>query len=187
MRLKHATQRLELQVLSAEQAPAVLDFYQRNRSFLEPYEPARQKNFYTLDFQQRNLVYEYNAFLKFSYLRFWLFLKGQPRETIGSVCFSNFLKGSFCSCMLGYKLDRNYCGEGFMQEALTYLLPLVAQEYRFHRIEAYVMPSNAPSIHLLQKLHFQEEGLLREYAWIYDRWQDHLLYSLLFPSNGYSQ
>lgn len=182
MKLIHTTNRLVLQVLPADRAPAVLDFYSRNKDFLEPYEPARHPNFYTLPFQQRNLVYEYNSFLHFNQLRLWLFTEDCPEQAIGSICFSNILKGPFCSCMLGYKMDQAFCGQGYMTEALSYLLPVVAREYHFHRIEAFVMPSNDASVRLLQKLGFQEEGLLREYACIRNQWQDHLLYSILFHS-----
>lgn len=177
MNRTYTTNRLRLRILSDEEAQTVLDFYQRNHDFLAPVEPARHAAFYTLDFQRRNLAYEYNAFLKRSYLRFWLFLKEEPEKTIGTVCFTNFLKGPFCHCTLGYKIDRDYCGQGYMKEALSCLLPLVTEEYGFHRVEAYVMPSNTPSIHLLQALQFQQEGLIRDYAMIQNRWQNHLLFS----------
>ena len=40
----------------------------------------------------------------------------------------------------------------------------VMQEINLHRIEAYVQPDNAPSIRLLTRLGFQEEGYLHKYV-----------------------
>ena len=74
-------------------------------------------------------------------------------------------------------MDQDFCRKGYMKEALSFLLPVVADEYHLHRMEAYVMPSNVPSIRLLSSLDFQKEGLIREYALIQNRWQDHLLFS----------
>lgn len=177
MNFEYHTKHLVLKVLHPSQASMVLRFYQKNQSFLEPYEPSRHSNFYTLDFQRANLSYEYNAFLKSSYLRIWLFEKEYQELPVGTICFSNFLHGAFCNCMLGYKTDRDYLRKGYMAEALSFLLPLVCQEYHFHRIEAYVMPSNLPSIRLLEKLSFVQEGLLHDYAKIHGIWQDHYLYT----------
>lgn len=177
MNFEYETNRLILKILHPNYAYAVLDFYERNKDFLEPLEPARQHNFYTLDFQRTNLSHEYSSFLNSSYLRIWLFKKENPDVPIGTVCFSNFLHGAFCNCMLGYKIDHSHARQGYMTEALDFLLPLVCKEYHFHRVEAYVMPTNIPSISLLEKLSFSLEGVLKKYARIQGKWQDHYLYT----------
>lgn len=177
MKFEHQTEHLMIKVLHPNHAHLVLDFYKKNQHFLEPLEPFRVPNFYTLELQKSNLSYEYNSFIKSTYLRVWMFEKKQPDTAVGTVCFSNFLHGVFCSCMVGYKMDKDYLRKGYMAETLSYLLPLVCREYSFHRIEAYVMPSNLPSIALLEKLGFEPEGLLREFAQIQGKWQDHYLYT----------
>jgi ribosomal-protein-alanine N-acetyltransferase len=65
-----------------------------------------------------------------------------------------------------------------MQEALSLLIPAVMKEISLHRIEAYVQPDNIPSIQLLTRLGFKEEGYLQKYAEIQGNWTDHLLFSL---------
>lgn len=179
MNFEYETKRLILKVLHPNYASMVLDFYEKNKDFLEPFEPARQHNFYTLDFQRANLSHEYSSFLNSTYIRIWLFEKENLETPIGTVCFSNFLHGAFCNCMLGYKIDQQHVRQGYMTEALDFLLPLVCAEYHFHRVEAYVMPTNLPSISLLEKLSFSLEGVLKEYARIQGKWQDHYLYSYL--------
>ena len=81
--------------------------------------------------------------------------------------------------MIGYKIDQEHLQQGYMTEALAYLVPLVCQEYHFRRVEAYVMPDNEPSIHLLENLTFIREGMLHNFAQINGKWEDHYLYTYL--------
>src|SRR5207237_859660 len=46
-------------------------------------------------------------------------------------------------------------------------------------IEAACIPSNSPSIRVLEKCGFAREGLARRYLCINGVWQDHLLFGLL--------
>lgn len=179
MQFTYQTKRLLLRILSPEYAAVVNKFYQDNRQFLEPFEPKRPANFYQTDFHRSNLRCEYDAFLRLTYFRYWLFRKEDSDSPIGSVCFSNILHGAFQKCMLGYKLGEAYCHQGYMQEALASLIPIILKESNLHRIEAYVQPDNFPSIRLLSKLNFKEEGYLQKYAEIQGKWTDHLIFSYL--------
>lgn len=179
MQFTYQTERLLLKILSPEYAAVINQFYLDNKQFLEPFEPKRPQNFYTTDFHSSNLHCEYNAFLKLSYFRYWLFLKEDSDEPIGSVCFSNILRGAFHKCMLGYKLAEKHCQKGYMLEALSALIPIILKDLKLHRIEAYVQPDNFPSIRLLSKLDFKEEGYLQKYAEIQGSWTDHLIFSYL--------
>ena len=99
----YQSERLELRILKPDSSSAVLDFYERNRNTLEPVEPLRPQYFYTITYQSRNLTWEYNAFLKSKYIRYWMFRKNS-NIPIGCVCFSEFQGGAFHRCMIGYKL-----------------------------------------------------------------------------------
>ena len=63
--------------------------------------------------------------------------------------------------------------------ALRVLLPSLFGELNLHRIEAACIPSNTPSIRVLEKCGFCREGLARRYLCINGVWQDHLLFGLL--------
>lgn len=179
MQPQYETSRLLLSVSHPDKAAGVLEFYERNRDFLEPYEPVKRPGFYSPDFQRTNLTFEYNSFVKARHLRMWMYLRDHTDVPIGTICFSNFLHGAFSSCMLGYKTDKDHLQQGYMTEALSFLIPLVCREYRFHRIEAYVMPDNEPSIALLEKLTFHREGLLHDFAQINGKWENHYIYTYL--------
>lgn len=177
MNVFYQTDRLILNILQPSWAPIILNFYKKNKDVLEPLEPARSDRFYTESFQRANLSLEYNSFFKNNYMRYWMFDKKNPDFPIGTICFSNFLRGAFNSCMIGYKLDKDYTKKGYMTEALNFLLHEVCFDYPLHRIEAYVMPDNTSSIRLLNKLGFKQEGYLHEFAKINNSWEDHFLYT----------
>ncbi|MDX8047033.1 GNAT family protein [Gracilibacillus sp. S3-1-1] len=66
-------------------------------------------------------------------------------------------------------------GKGFASEMLHLFLEKVFKEWNLERITAYVDLDNVRSYHLLEKLHFQKEGLLR--SWVYDNGSYYDVYS----------
>lgn len=66
------------------------------------------------------------------------------------------------SCLTGYELARHAQGQGLMTEALRAIYAWAFETMGVERIEAQVHPLNTPSLALLKKLGFVEEGLLRE-------------------------
>lgn len=80
---------------------------------------------------------------------------------------------------LGYVLSRSYWRQGIMTEALQAVLAFGFDTKHVHRVEAEVMVNNIASIRTLQKLHFQEEGVMRERALVGDQFYDLKLFSLL--------
>jgi len=55
-----------------------------------------------------------------------------------------------------------HTGQGLMNEALRAVLAWAFEHMELHRIEALVHPHNAPSLAVLRKLGFVQEGRLRE-------------------------
>ncbi|MNU55274.1 ribosomal-protein-S5-alanine N-acetyltransferase [compost metagenome] len=64
---------------------------------------------------------------------------------------------------IGYDLGVSYWGRGYMPEALLTMIEFGYSVMGLNRIEALVLPENSASRRMLDKLGFQEEGLLREY------------------------
>lgn len=178
------TKRLVLQVLPSYYNRQVLEFYQRNKEHLEPWEAEREKNFYTEGYQRMLLEAEYNETLKSKMLRYYLFLQEESDKVIGSVCASGIRYGAFESCSIGYKLDKDYCGQGFAREAVEKLVKILFTEYHLHRVEAMVHPNNAPSIALLEALWFQREGLSKDAAKVNGKWQDMYRYARVHMIQG---
>lgn len=170
------TDRLILKVLNQNDANKVLDFYIRNKDFFEEFEP-RTSNFYTLAFQKAALSYENSLMIKSKALRYYVFEQCNPDKIIGTVSFSNIIRGSFMSCQLGYKFDQLFLRRGYATEALDQCIYIIFHDYKLHRIEAYIKPSNLPSIHLIEKFGFQYEGIAYQSIKIRDKWEDHFRYA----------
>lgn len=183
MKDSYKTSRLILRVLDENKAQAVCDFYKRNREHFEPYEPERAPSFYTEEYQRKILEAEKRRYEQGRYLRLYLYEQADPERIIGSVCFDNIRLGSFQSCTVGYKLDMAYQKQGYMLEAMMYCLQkIIFKEYGLHRVEAMVLPENTASIHLLERLGFEKEGVSREFARLRGIWRDHVKYALIHYS-----
>lgn len=175
------TDRLILKVLDPNWAPEVLDFYVNNKEFFEPWEPDRDKLFYTVDYQGKMLYYDYLAYEKGTQIRFYIFLKNNPHEPIGTVSFHNIVHGIFQSCTLGYKIDHNYTRNGYCLEAVQFACMLIFTKFKLHRIEALIHTKNLPSLSFIEKAGFNREGVRVSYAKLNGSWHDHACYSLITP------
>ena len=81
---------------------------------------------------------------------------------------------------IGYNLDKDeFKQQGFMKEAIAFVLKHGFEEMNLHRVEALVSPNNVPSLKLVKHFGFQEEGLLKEHYFINDKFEDSLIFGLL--------
>lgn len=181
MHFEYETERLILKILKPDAAPLVLDFYMRDKELFERFEPDRMPNFYTLSHQQTLLKCEYDLAFKLQTIRFYVFRKEEPDVIIGTLCFHNIVKALYCSCDLGYKFSSAYHHMGYATEAIHLGIRIMFQELKLHRINAWVIPDNQPSIHLLERLGFEREGLCKALLPMRGQWQDHFQYALISP------
>ena len=75
--------------------------------------------------------------------------------------------------------DDSHKGKGIMSELLPVILDYGFNAMKLHRIEAMTATYNAPSIRLLQKSGFKQEGHLREHYSVNGKMEDSLIFSLL--------
>ena len=179
MQETYFTDRLALRTLDAADANHVLQYFDRNRAFLEYWEPERDEAFYTVGYHKALLEKEQVEMDAGRMLRLWIFKKDQPERTIGSLAFNNIVRGCFLSCFLGYRLDAQEAGKGYMTEALRKGTEVMFSEYGLHRIEANIIPRNAASLRAVTKAGFESEGLARKYLKINGVWEDHIHMVLL--------
>lgn len=168
------TDRLMLRVLDDSWAKAVLAYFERNRDYLERWEPVRQHGFYTRRAQAEHLVTDLRAMNAGQMVRLWIFRKEEPRTVIGSVALNTIVRGCFLSCYMGYRLDQDLTGKGYMTEAAGALVNFAFDTLGLHRVEANIIPRNTPSMRVAEKLGFQNEGLSPKYLKINGVWEDHV-------------
>ena len=152
----------------------VTDYHKRNREFLEQFEPKRTEAFFSPEHQREILEKEMDDFRQKSAFRFYIKPTDGPDKVIGSIGLNNVVWGAFCSAFLGYKLDREFTGRGFMTMAVDMMVRYAFHELHLHRIEANVMPRNAASLRVLEKNAFVNEGISKYYLNINGIWEDHI-------------
>jgi len=175
MHTLYETERLFLQVMTPTEAnaAAVLRFYQKNKKVFEPFELDRPKDFYTKSYQYALLQAEYNMFKDLQTVRFYVHEKDDPFTIVGTVGFHNIRKTIYHCCDIGYKLDQDFWHMGYATEAVGGCISIICDDLNLHRINAYVLPDNAPSIQLLDRLGFKDEGLCKDYIYMHGGFQDH--------------
>ncbi|MBI9045932.1 MAG: GNAT family N-acetyltransferase [Anaerolineaceae bacterium] len=86
---------------------------------------------------------------------------------------------AYCRAEIGYDLSPAFWGQGYMSEALRAVIHNGFERMGLNRIDALVYIKNDPSLQLLKKLGFKQEGLLRDYFCLDGVFYDHYLFSLL--------
>ncbi|HET9221223.1 MAG TPA: GNAT family N-acetyltransferase [Roseiflexaceae bacterium] len=177
------TDRLVLRTVDHTFAARCLDYVARNREFFEAWNPVVDETFYTLAFQEGRLKLDYELRSQDRAVRLWLFKRDDRafERVVGDLAFSNIVRGAFQSCHLGYKIDGAESSRGLMTEALARASRFAFEQLKLHRIEANIMPRNARSRRVIEKLGFVNEGLSRKYLKIAGVWEDHLHYVMLNP------
>ena len=182
MRESIETNRLVLRLLDDSYALAVARFLSYNKDYFAPYETTKVPIYYTEIYQRNILDKEYKASLNKQYLRYYVFEKDRPDKVIGTVSFGSLTPYPYSSCIIGYRFHKNYTCRGYAKEALTAAIKVAFDELPIHRINAYIMENNIPSIKVIEALGFHYEGTCTDIIKIQDKWESHRLYALINPN-----
>ena len=179
------TDRLVVRLAQPGMQAAMARFLSDNfPDYLDRWSPPVAPDFFTAAFWAERLPVAVDDYAADRAARFVL----QPREAplegpiLGTCNYTNFVRGAFHACHLGYQVGRDHEGRGFMSEGLRAANAFVFGTLRMHRIMANFRPENERSRRLLQRLGFVEEGFARDYLFIDGAWRDHVLTSLVNPA-----
>jgi ribosomal-protein-alanine N-acetyltransferase len=173
------TERLLLTIPDAGSAPRMLYYVEENREHFAPWAPPEPAGYYTENFWREYFQTARRQFEQDIALRLVFFLRDDADGAVLGDCnFSNFVRGPFQACYLGYKISKRAEGRGLMHEALSAAIPYVFETLRLHRIMANYVPTNERSGRLLRQLGFTVEGYARDYLLVGGAWRDHILTSL---------
>jgi ribosomal-protein-serine acetyltransferase len=87
------------------------------------------------------------------------------------------------STRIGYWLDEGQQGNGTMTAAVRVLVDHALTTWQLNRVEIIVATENRRSRAIPERLGFREEGTLREYQLVGDRYLDCVSYSTLAPDD----
>jgi ribosomal-protein-alanine N-acetyltransferase len=106
---------------------------------------------------------------------FGLFVEGR---LAGEVTLSSIQRGPFQNGAIGYWIDQELAGSGFIPEAVVVVLQFAFETLRLHRIEVAIIPRNAASRRVVEKLALRSEGVALGYLEINGEWEDHVRYAI---------
>jgi ribosomal-protein-serine acetyltransferase len=80
---------------------------------------------------------------------------------------------------IGYWLSESYTGKGIITQVVSKLIEYGFVEYQLHKIEIRCAEHNLKSRQIPERLGFTYEATLRDCEWLYDRYVNHAVYTLL--------
>ncbi|EGT0695909.1 GNAT family N-acetyltransferase [Clostridium perfringens] len=167
------TERLTLRNLTPENTEEMLDYYIRNEEHLRQYEPTRDSGFYTYEGQKEILTESFRQFIDGTSIDLGIF---KDEKLIGKIKLSNIVYGILRNAFVGYSIDKEHQGKGYMKEALNTVCSYAFEEMGLHRLEASTLMDNSRSQGVLKACGFNELGISEKYLYINGEWRDHKIF-----------
>lgn len=164
---------INIKILTPDDANSMFEYYVRNKQYLKPFEPSREECFYTFEAQKQILMESYKQFLNGEGVNFGIY---SSNSLVGKIQVSNITYGVFKNAIVGYSIDENCQGKGWMKEALSLVLDYGFNEMELHRIEASTLVDNIKSQSVLLGCGFEKLGLNKKYLYINGTWRDHITF-----------
>jgi ribosomal-protein-alanine N-acetyltransferase len=96
----------------------------------------------------------------------------------GEITLSSIQRGPFQNASVGYWIDQELAGLGLVPEAVVVALEFAFDSLGLHRIEIAIIPRNAPSRRVVEKLELRSEGVAAGFLEINGQWEDHIRYAI---------
>lgn len=94
----------------------------------------------------------------------------------GEINLNSVMRGAMQSGTIGYWIDKAKAGNSYVSEAVLVLMKFAFEELRLHRMEVCIIPRNANSRRVVEKLQLREEGIAERFLEINGVWEDHVRY-----------
>ena len=149
-----------------------------SRDFLTPWEPTWPADDLTRSAYRCRVKRYIRDIREDAGYAFFLF-DTRTSRLAGGLTLSNVRRGAAQTASLGYWIGLPFARQGLMTAAVRAVLAFGFENLKLHRIEAACLPTNEPSLGLLRKTGFAEEGYARGYLKINGVWHDHVLFAML--------
>jgi ribosomal-protein-alanine N-acetyltransferase len=97
---------------------------------------------------------------------------------VGQLTVSGITYGSLYSASIGYWISRHVAGLGITPTAVALATDHCFGGLGLHRVEINIRPENGPSLRVVEKLGFRDEGVRERYLHIQGVWRDHRTFAL---------
>lgn len=99
-------------------------------------------------------------------------------DLVGQLTVSGITYGSLYSASIGYWVAQHVAGRGITPTAVALATDHCFTALGLHRVEVNIRPENRPSLRVVEKLGFRDEGLRERYLHIQGAWCDHRTFAL---------
>ncbi|MGL4329627.1 MAG: GNAT family N-acetyltransferase, partial [Clostridium sp.] len=140
--------RITIRNFTPADAEELTNYYIRNKEHLREFEPSRDNSFYEVEVQRKILIESYKQLMIGTGMDLGIYLKD---KLIGKIKVSNIVHGVFKSAFIGYSIDKEHEGKGYMKEAVLLVEKYCKQYLDLHRLEASVLVDNIKSKRVLLK------------------------------------
>ena len=173
------TRRMVLRPLRTSDFLAWQEVRRRCAEWLLPWEPARPsgtadavevRKAFDARCEQRDR--ERTAGLS---IGFGLFVDGR---FAGECNLNNITRGAQQGANVGYWIDERFAGKSLMPEAVVGSFAYAFRVLGLHRLEICIVPRNAPSRRVVEKLGVRAEGTALRFLEINGVWEDHVRYAI---------
>ncbi|WP_394833590.1 GNAT family N-acetyltransferase [Pendulispora rubella] len=175
------TSRLVLRPGRESDVSAILRASRRNADHLRPWSPAPPPDQPrpTLTSAAKEVARDRILWKRGTHCAFYLFpAEDETPKIVGRIVLSNIVRRVFQNGYLGYWIDRDLQGQGYMSEAVDAVVDFAFGPMGLHRVQAAVMPRNPGSMRVLEKCGFRREGYAVRYLKIADHWEDHVIFAI---------
>ncbi len=148
----------------------------KNRKYLTSFEPAWHKHTLTNLYLERRLIRQ-AKFWHEGLGRYFLICDKEDK-LIGGININNICRGIAQFGSLGYWIDQDMQGYGYMKEAIEVIKEYSFNDLNLHHLNAATLTHNTRSIKTLKSCGFKREGYAEKYLKINGKWQDHILFGL---------
>lgn len=173
--------RVTLRALRAEDWDAWREVRLRCREWLERWEPRPDVGSIdpALDrdaFRSRCGAWDRQRHFDAAY-GFGMFLRDTGRFA-GEVSLGSVQRGPFQMGYIGYWIDEALAGNGYVPEGVVLIMQYAFASLQLHRLEAAIVPRNASSRRVAEKLGLRDEGTAVRFLQIQGVYEDHIRYAM---------
>ncbi len=165
---------IEVSLLEEKHAPEMFALIEANRESLRQWLPWVDTTL-TLDDSKMFIMRATDQFYGDTGIHCAVFYEGRMAGIIG--CVKMDLGNR--TCEIGYWLGDTYRGIGLMTAVCAAMLEYLFESMLLNRAEIRCAPENIKSVAVPIRLGFKKEGVVRQAAWLNDRFIDLAIYGML--------
>lgn len=174
------TERLVLRRLGSDDEAEFVRAVVESADEWRPWSPAAPSNLTPADLFERELERSVTRAKTGTHLRLAAF--DEAGRLVGLFSLNEIVRGVFHSAHAGWQVRSGWTGRGLGTEGVRALLDIAFDDppdgLGLHRVQANIIPGNAASMRLAEKIGFRREGLAERYLRIAGEWQDHAMFAL---------